>query len=266
MFLTLLPVWLSGLILVGLPTLLAVGGQVLLRRNVGLERLRSNNEVAGFKFAAVGVLYAVLLAFAVIVVWERFSDAESRVSEEAGAAATIYRLADGIDERTSAALRDRLSAYLNAVIDEEWPAMERGESSLSAAHALHDVYSGALMLNPADRRGTVLLSEILRQLDVVTQARRARLNSAAGIVPGIVWFVLFAGAVITVGFTFFFATENLRAQTLMTGALCGLIFSGLLIIVAIDHPFAGSVKVTPEALSAVLHDLGSASREPVHAN
>ena len=174
MFLTLLPVWLSGLILVGLPTLLAVGGQVLLRRNVGLERLRSNNEVAGFKFAAVGVLYAVLLAFAVIVVWERFSDAESRVSEEAGAAATIYRLADGIDERTSAALRDRLSAYLNAVIDEEWPAMERGESSLSAAHALHDVYSGALMLNPADRRGAVLLAEILRQLDVVTQARRAR--------------------------------------------------------------------------------------------
>ncbi len=109
-------------------------------------------------------------------------------------------------------------------------------------------------------------AEILRQLDVVTQARRARLNSAAGIVPGIVWFVLFAGAVITVGFTFFFATENLRAQTLMTGALCGLIFSGLLIIVAIDHPFAGSVKVTPEALSAVLHDLGSASKEPVHAN
>ncbi len=101
MFLTLLPVWLSGLILVGLPTLLAVGAQVLLRRNLGLERLRSNNEVAGFKFAAVGVLYAVLLAFAVIVVWEKFSDAESRVSEEAGAAATIYRLADGIDEKSA---------------------------------------------------------------------------------------------------------------------------------------------------------------------
>ena len=219
MFLTLLPVWLSGLILVGVPILLAVGAQVLLRRNLGLERLRSNNEVAGFKFAAVGVLYAVLLAFAVIVVWERFSDAESRVSEEAGAAATIYRLAEGIDEQTGAVLRDRLSTYLNAVIDVEWPAMEHGESSVSAAHALHDVYASALMINPADRRGAVLLSEILHQLDSVTQGRRAKLNAAAGIVPGIVWFVLFAGAVITVGFTFFFATENLRAQTLMTGAL-----------------------------------------------
>jgi high-affinity Fe2+/Pb2+ permease len=71
--------------------------------------------------------------------------------------------------------------------------------------------------------------------------------------------VLFGGAVLTVGFTFFFATESLRAQTLMTGALTALIFSGMLIIVAIDHPFAGSVKVMPEALSAVLNDLGSAS-------
>jgi hypothetical protein len=42
----------------------------------------------------------------------------------------------------------------------------------------------------------------------------------------------------------------------MTGGLCVLIFSGLLVIVVIDHPFAGSVKVTPEALSLVLHELG----------
>jgi hypothetical protein len=77
------------------------------------------------------------------------------------------------------------------------------------------------------------------------------------VVPGIVWFVLFSGAVVTVGFAFFFATENLAAQSVMTGALCVLIFSGLRIIVAIDHPFVGTVKVTPEALSAVLDDLGS---------
>jgi hypothetical protein len=56
---------------------------------VSLERLSSNNEVAGFKFATVGVLYAVLLAFAVIVVWEKFSAAEDHVALEAAAAATL---------------------------------------------------------------------------------------------------------------------------------------------------------------------------------
>ena len=102
------------------------------------------------------------------------------------------------------------------------------------------------------------MAEVLYQLDQLTQARRARLSLASGIVPGILWVVLFLGAALTVGFTFFFGAENLRAQSLMTGALSLLIFSGLLIIVAIDRPFSGTVKVHPEALAYVLADFGEA--------
>jgi hypothetical protein len=257
MVLTFLPLWLSGILLVVVPTLLAMGGPVLIRSRLSLERLKTNNEVAGFKFAAVGVLYAVLLAFAVIVVWEKFGDAENHVGEEAGAAVTLYRLSAGMEAETAARLRAAVSTYLSTAIAEDWPAMERGEASQSTTRALDAVYSTLLTFSPADRRGAALLTESLRQLDVVTQARRARLVVAAGVVPGIIWFVLFGGAVVTVGFTFFFATDNLGAQTLMTGALTALIFSGLLIIVAIDRPFAGTVKVTPEALAAALQDFDS---------
>jgi hypothetical protein len=107
---------------------------------------------------------------------------------------------------------------------------------------------------------------------------------ADGIVPAIIWVVLFGGAVLTIGFTFFFGAENLRAQSLMTGALSVLIFAGCLTsgrpcpgqfggylmgsithtathtrpVVAIDHPFAGTVKVGPEALAAVVKDFAGA--------
>jgi hypothetical protein len=258
--LTAQPLWLSGILLVVLPALLAMVGPILVRRRVSLEKLSTNNEVAGFKFATVGVLYAVLMAFAVIVVWEKFSDAENAVAQEAGAAATIYRLADGIGTVPGMALRQSLTGYLKAAIDDDWPAMGRGGASPVARRALDGVYAAILKYNPDDRRGAALLTETLHQLDLVTQARRARLVLGFGIVPGIVWFVLFGGAVLTVSFTFFFGTENLRAQTMMTGALTVLIFSGLLIIVAIDHPFAGSVKVSSEPLSAVLEDFDAASR------
>ena len=122
MFLSTQPLWLSGILLVGLTTLVAMVGPVLVRRRVSLDKLRTNNEVAGFKFATLGVLYAVLLGFAVIVVWERFSAAENDVAQEAGAVATIYRLADGIGVGPGTALRDKLTGYLKAVIVEDWPA------------------------------------------------------------------------------------------------------------------------------------------------
>jgi len=95
--LTTQPLWLSAALLLGATTILALAAPVLVRRHVSHERLRINNEVAGFMFAVVGVLYAVLLAFAVIVVWEKFNEAEHAAAQEAGAAATVYRLANGIE-------------------------------------------------------------------------------------------------------------------------------------------------------------------------
>jgi len=134
--------------------------------------------------------------------------------------------------------------------------MEQGKASPVATGMLNDLYARLLLYSPQDSRGAAVLTEILHQLDVVTEARRGRLAMASGIVPGIIWIVLFGGASVTVGFTFFFGTANLRAQALMTGALSLLIFSGLLIIIVIDHPFAGAVKVGPEALTAVVEDFG----------
>ena len=40
----------------------------------------------------------------------------------------------------------------------------------------------------------------------------------------------------------------------MTGALSVLIFSGLLIIIAIDHPFAGTVHVGTDPLDEVIKE------------
>src|SRR5262245_43664737 len=139
-FLTRLPLWLSGLLVVGLPTVLAMLGPILVRRFVTLAKLEKNNEVAGFKFAVVGVLYAVLLGFAIIVVWQRFSDAENNVAREAAAAATIYRLSQGINGQSGIALRGALTNYLRAVISDGWPALERGSPSTSAREALDGVY------------------------------------------------------------------------------------------------------------------------------
>jgi hypothetical protein len=261
-FFTTGPLWLIGLALVGLTTFIAMVGPIIIRKRVSLEQLRTNNEVAGFKFATVGVIYAVLLGFAVIVVWEKFSEAENDVALEAGAAATVYRLANGMGGEAGTALRRGMTAYLRVAVADDWPAMKQGRGSATATRALDDLYTALLRSGPGAAPATAVFTEALHQLDVLTQARRARVVMSAGIVPGIVWLVLFGGAFIVIGFTFFFGAANLRAQTLMSGALTMLIFSGLLVIIAIDHPFAGSVRVEPEALESVLADFGDAAKSP----
>jgi hypothetical protein len=252
LFLSGLPLWAATILLVVLPTMAAMCGPVLMRRRISLERLATNNQIAGFKFATVGVIYAVLL-FAVIVVWEKFTDVETAVVQETRAAATLYPLASG-PEPEAAATRAALTNYLRLSIDREWPQMAAGNESQEVAQALNALYAAALRLTDKGSRHPAIFGEMFKQLDAITQARRVQLHGARGVVPGILWTVLVCGAALTVGFTFFFGTENLPAQVMMTGILSVLVFMGLLVIVSIDHPFTGPVHIGSGPLQHVVQD------------
>ena len=59
---------------------------------------QQHNDVAGFIYAALGVIYAVLMALVVIAVWEEYGAASDTVEQEANAAADIFWLADQLPE------------------------------------------------------------------------------------------------------------------------------------------------------------------------
>ncbi len=255
-FLGSLPLWLSAVIVVLLPSLAAMGGSLLVRRSVALEQLETNNEVAGFKFAVLGVVYAVLLGFAVIVVWEKFRDAEAAVVQEASGVMTISHLLEGVDSGTANLVRPRLTAYVDAVIADDWPAMGRGTLSSQGSEAFAALYASILALTPSTPREQAIMTELLTDLDTITQSRRTRLELAAGAVPDVLWAVLFASAVVTLSFTFFFGTRSMRAQALMSGMLAVIIFMALFVVIEINYPFTGPVSVKPEALQSALAAFG----------
>jgi uncharacterized protein (DUF983 family) len=210
----------------------------------------------------VGVFYAVLLAFAVILVWQRMNDAKSVVLREAGAAQTMYRLAAGLGGGEGVALQHEITAYLRTAMASGWPAMQRGNESPDVTQAVNRLYATILAVHPADPGRGALFAEILHQLDRLSQARQARLALAGSGVPAILWIALFVGAVVTIGFTFFFGTVSLPTQVLMTVLLALLIASQLWVIVAIDRPYAGPIGIRPQALAAVMHEHSSTLPTP----
>jgi hypothetical protein len=256
-YLASLPVWLAALLIVVVPSIVAMWAPVLVRRRIALEHLAENNEVAGFKFAVLGVIYAVLLGFAVIVVWEKFRDAEAAVVQEASGVIAIARLSHGLDPAAGATVRERITGYVHAVIVDDWPAMAHGTMSASANQALDALYLSVLSLNPITPHDSAMMAALLTELDTVTQGRRMRLVLAPGVVPGVLWVALSAGAVVTLGFTFFFGTRSVRAQALMSGMLAAVTFMGLFVVIEIGHPFTGPVRVGPEALESAMDAFGS---------
>jgi TRAP-type C4-dicarboxylate transport system permease small subunit len=83
----------SGVLVIGAICLAALAGLELVQRLVPADSRRQHNDVAGFIYAALGVIYAVLLALVVIAVWEEFDAANDTVEQEANAVAEIFWLA-----------------------------------------------------------------------------------------------------------------------------------------------------------------------------
>src|ERR687883_202524 len=106
--------------------LAALAGLELVQRLVPSETRQEHNEVAGFLYAVVGVVYAVLLALLVIAVWEQYQKANETVESEASAVAEIAWLAHRLPEPEHHELQEDARAYAQEVVDEEWPRMEQG--------------------------------------------------------------------------------------------------------------------------------------------
>ena len=101
---------------------------LVLRRAVGFERLVVNNEIAGFQYSTLGTGYAVLLALALVAVWGNFRDAQRIVDIEASSFVNIFALAEALPDAERDAVRAALRAYIDALIGDEWPAMQQTAS------------------------------------------------------------------------------------------------------------------------------------------
>jgi hypothetical protein len=88
-----LPLSVLALLVVGLPVLLAVVGLLLVRSRVPHPRLQPHHDVAGYIYSGLAVLYAVLLAFFVVMVWEQFNTTNIRVHKEADELSNLFRAA-----------------------------------------------------------------------------------------------------------------------------------------------------------------------------
>jgi hypothetical protein len=211
-----------------------------------------DHEVASTIFNMVGVLYAVLLAFVVVQVWQTNDDAQHYSQAEASDVSAIYFTARALPQPQRDQLKDLARSYAETVATEEWPAMAHGATSPRAVADVAQMRVVILSYRPQDYRGQVLMTQILDSVDQTVDARRNRTSRADSPVPTVMWVGLLAGGAITVGFTLSFGYGRLRHQILMCAAVAGLLAFTLWLVQQMGHPYAGSLGVGPDAFTEVL--------------
>jgi hypothetical protein len=249
-----LPLWLTASLLLCVIPVVAALAAFLIRRGVGFERLVLSNEIAGFQYSTLGVMYAVLLALAVVAVWADFREARRLIDREVAAWTILYRLNDALPGPGQDTVRAALLGYGHAVVEDEWPAMARLAGSDAAATALRRLRHALLSVEVADQRGAAIYGEMLDRLADLTEARRGRLDMIPGSLPPLIDTVLVVGALLTVTFTLFFAGRDFYIQAMMTSMLCFMIMLVLFAAIELNYPFAGGIHVASDPFVQMLKD------------
>jgi hypothetical protein len=239
-----------GIIIVGGITVLATVGALLVRRWVPVEVLERHNEVAGFIYSVIGVMYAVLLGFTAIIVWERYDQAQTAVEKEANELGDLFRDAQAFPDEVRKEIEVKLRSYIRLVVEKEWPAMAENKSSLETMDAFNQLRQTYLRFIPQTEQERIWFTQSLTSLNELNDQRRLRLlsNRSTGI-PAVMWVVLLGAGAVTISFSFLFGTRNTGAQLLMTAGLALTISLVLLSVVALERPFAGIARVEPDAFN-----------------
>src|SRR5215217_3625808 len=197
-----------GLLVVIGACLAAVAGLESVQRLVPHEKRQEHNDVAGFLYAVVGVVYAVLMALLVIAVWEQYQKANETVESEANGVAEVAWLAHRLPEPERHVLQEDARSYAQEVVDTEWPQMEQGlegvQSFPEGWDLIDDMRATLQDFEPSTQAEQELYAEGLDRIQRLGDARRMRLVAAEEGIPGVLWAVLVFGAVVTVGFTYLF--------------------------------------------------------------
>jgi len=226
-------------------SLLSVLGLFGFRALVPLEGLRGSTDAVGNYLQTVGGIYAVLLAFVVYVVWGQYNDARGFVAREATAIVDLHRTASGLPNTTRVAIQDKLQAYLDAVVSEEWRAMTRGDDATieRVGAILDEVWLAIHKCRPGSATQQAVYSEVLSRFNELSDVRTSRLTASRTRIPPAMRVLLYLGALITIGSMYLLAFEQLWLHALATGMLAGAIAHVLFLIVDLDHAFGGHCHV-----------------------
>ena len=247
-----IPIIPLGVIMVFLAVGLSVLGLLIVWRFVPRQMFKAHNDLASAIFQAIAMAYTVLLAFVVVISWQNFDKSGMHVETEANCLVDLYRSSAAFDKVFENDIRSLVKEYVDVVINEEWAGLGRGQESDKARDILRNIWALYTSYEPKTEKEGIFFAESIHKLDNLREMRRFRIiDSRTGVHP-VLWFVLMAGAITTVSFTYFFGSDKFINHAIMASILSILIALILLTILSFSFPFTGSVRIEPKTFQQVI--------------
>ncbi|MGW0818126.1 bestrophin-like domain [Streptomyces viridiviolaceus] len=209
------------------------------------EDITETPDVIEYMTMWIGVVYAIVLGLAIAGVWEARSAAQDHVQAEAVALHEISERVRVYPPEVRDRIRDDVNAYVGHVVTTEWKAMaDDGRVTERGTELLDRVRADVTDYEPRTDFEAQAYQPLVDQVTAADQARSARAESTGATMPGVVWFGLIAGGVVTVGMVFALQIRRTARELVLAGMFSALIAFLLFLIWDFDAPYSRGVAAS----------------------
>jgi hypothetical protein len=230
----------------------AVGLCLALRKSERSKSGSYNPQALSVIGSALLSSFILVTAFLIAGTWSTYSADRQHTYDEARSATVAYWLAGELAEPDRTAVRADLTAYMNEVVAQDWPAMAHGRTSPQAFSTLDALRNRVGAIHPADATTEKHRADVAAALDDLYTKRSVRAADVSYSIPAIIYAALVVGSVLLIAYPPLVGlTANRRNATLL-GGLGAMMGIGIFIVITLSHPFSHPFGLHPDAFHRAL--------------
>ncbi|MHB9857469.1 bestrophin-like domain [Streptomyces sp. YIM S03343] len=204
----------------------------------------------------IGVVYAIVLGLAIAGVWEARGAAQDHVQAEAQALHEVSERVRVYPPTVRDRIRADVNAYVGQVVHQEWKSMaDHDRLTVRGDALLQQIRADVTDYRPRTDFEAQAYQPLIDQVAAADQARQARADSTGATMPGVVWFGLVSGAVITIGMVLALQIRRTARELILAGLFSALIAFLLFLIWDFDSPYSRGITASAEPFLSLFPQL-----------
>ena len=245
-------VWIGLIVLAGMALLTTAIYLVAMRLAAG-EHAEALKAVSPGMLPPMGILFALIVGFLAVGVWDNVDRAEEAVADEASAFRSAVILSDDLPPDLRVRMRALIRRQIEAAVDDEWPAMEEQRANLTVIpKPLSDALHLAVGFEARSDGEAVVQRELVAALQAAFDARRQRIVVSESSINFVKWAGLIALAVLTLFAIALVHSGNAASARIALSVFAAAVAVVITMLASQDEPFAGQFGLDPDVLEEVL--------------
>ena len=248
-----LPAGLIFVLFTGVAIGITVLFDLLVRRFVSPETRERASQTASVTLQVTATIYAILIAFVIVDAYGQLRDTQEQISQKASSLAIVYENSRDLPDPAGTAIRSVALDYARAVVARGIPRLEEtDEPDLPTDRALEKLFREVQRYEPTSDSQRVAYDNTVRALDDVVATRAQLLDSARATIPNTLLALLVVIGLVVMAVATLLDTRHRSSHLFMLSALALVIWLTIALVVSLDYPFSGLIRVTDQPLEAFI--------------